>query len=268
MNQAASHITPHDPHYDPAFLAAAHLMADAAADIVRPYFRQPLDVEIKADLSPVTLADREAERAMRTIIDQHFPDHGILGEEDEDTGLESEYLWVLDPIDGTRSFIAGKPQFGTLIGLCHRGEPLLGILNQPITNERWVGYRGETTLNGKPVRTRSCSSVSEAVISTTSPHYFPLARKARFKTLRKQCREVQYGGDCYAYGLLAMGGLDLVVEADLKPYDILPLRPIIEGAGGLITGWHGKPVTLTNFEAVIAAGDARTHVEALQFLRQ
>ena len=252
----------------PQFLEIAHQLADAAAEAIRPHFRQPLHVETKTDLSPVTIADRAAEEAMRRIIDTTFPDHGILGEEDEDVGLESEYVWVLDPIDGTRSFIAGKPQFGTLIGLCHRGEPILGIMHQPITNERWVGANHETLFNGKKVMTRSCPSVKEAVISTTSPHYFPPVRKARFKALRSQCRDIQYGGDCYSYGLLAMGGLDLVVEADLKPYDIIPLRPIIEGAGGIITGWHGNPITLTNFEAAIAAGDPRTYDEALTILMQ
>ncbi len=266
MTSKNSNLPPATCHL-PLFLDVAHQLADAAADVVRPYFRQQMDVEIKSDLSPVTVADRAAEEAMRTLIDQHFPDHGILGEEEESFGTENEYVWVLDPIDGTRSFIAGKPQFGTLIALCHHGEPIFGIMNQPITNERWVGVKGEpTTFNGKPVKTRACASVADAVISTTSPHYFPPGRKERFKALRKQCKDEQYGGDCYAYGLLAMGGLDLVVEADLKPYDIIPLRPIIEGAGGFITGWHGKPITLTNFEAAIAAGDARTHAEALKTL--
>lgn len=249
------------------FLQLAHQLADAAAEVVRPFFRQQLKVDIKSDLSPVTEADRAAEEVMRTIIERTFPDHGILGEEDESFGTENDYVWVLDPIDGTRAFIAGKPQFGTLIALCHRGEPILGIMNQPITHERWVGVKGsETTFNGKPVQTRPCAHVAEAVISTTSPHYFPPDRKERFKTLRKQCKDTQYGGDCYSYGLLAMGGLDLVVEADLKPYDIIPLRPIIEGAGGRLSGWHGNPITLTNFEAALAAGDARTHAEALAIL--
>lgn len=199
------------------------------------------------------MADRAAETAIRTLIEAYYPTHGIYGEEHGQSGLGNPYVWVIDPIDGTRAFIAGKKEWGTLIALCEYGVPILGILNQPITGERWVGAKDmATTYNGQPVRTRACPSLSDAVISTT---YCAPPDDARFATLAAQCRETIPQGDCYAYGLLARGERDMVGDTALKPYDILALVPIIEGAGGRITGWDGAPITLTHYASAIARGD-------------
>jgi inositol-phosphate phosphatase/L-galactose 1-phosphate phosphatase/histidinol-phosphatase len=240
------------------FIAFAHQLADAAGAIIRPYFEAGVAVEDKPDKTPVTAADREAEAAMRALIEQHYPDHAIFGEEGGQKKTISEYTWVLDPIDGTRAFIAGRREWGTLIALCADGVPILGILDQPATGERWLGVRGEpTTLNGKPIRTRASAALAEAELSTTSANYFTPEQAARVVKLAQSCRRVVADGDCYAYGLLARGERDIVLDAGLKPYDILALVPIIEGAGGVITGWDGAPVTLTHFATAVAVGDKK-----------
>ncbi|BDA44688.1 Histidinol-phosphatase [Coccomyxa sp. Obi] len=266
-------------------VALAHRLADAAAEITTKYFRSPLEVESKSDASPVTEADRQAEEAMRVVLQEHAPTHAVFGEEGgmhagepEQDGSHSGYLWVLDPIDGTKSFITGKPVFGTLIALLKDGTPVLGVLDQPITKERWVGAAGQqTTLNGKPVRTRSCSDISVAYLYATTPHMFSGANETAFNRVRDNVRIPLYGCDCYAYGLLSAGFCDLVVEADMKPYDFLALVPIVEGAGGVMTDWEGQKlrwaVTPSHDYAlaslpgeVIAAGDAQLHQQALQLL--
>lgn len=263
------------------FIGFAHQLADAAGAAIRPYFGAHGDVEAKGDSSPVTIADRAAETAMRALIAQHFPEHGIYGEEHGCTGTERNYVWVIDPIDGTRAFIAGKKEWGTLIALCENGVPVLGILDQPVTGERWVGVEGVATFYTKPVvanagseqvtapfeltlSTRSCTALTEASISST---YCAPPDDQRYAALAKQCQEQIVAGDCYAYGLLASGKRDIVCDTALKPYDILALVPIIEGAGGVITGWDGKPVTLTHYAQVVAAGDKSLHSQALALLQ-
>lgn len=237
------------------FIAFAHLLADASGRIILPYFESELAVEAKADKTPVTKADREAEEAMRGLIEQTFPDHAIFGEETGVTKTISPYTWVLDPIDGTKAFIAGRKEWGTLIALCEDGVPILGVLNQPATGERWLGVRGQATvLNNSPIRTRACPSVSEAELSTTSVNYFTAEQAAKVVKLAQSCRRTVQDGDCYAYGLLARGERDIVLDAGLKPYDILALVPIIEGAGGKITGWDGAPITLTHYATALALG--------------
>lgn len=238
-------------------LAFAHRLADAAGAAIRPWFGEHGAVESKADASPVTVADREAETAIRALIEATYPDHGIYGEEHGQSGLDKEYVWVIDPIDGTRAFIEGKKEWGTLIALCHHGAPVLGILDQPVTGERWVGVQGQpSTLNGKPIQVRTCASLAEATISTTSKNYFTPVQAKQFVAVAEQCAEVIDGGDCYAYGMLARGERDLVVDAGLKPYDILALVPIITGAGGSITAWDGAPITLAHYSTAIAAHSA------------
>lgn len=247
------------------YIAFAHALADAAGDAIRPYFRNAGEVEAKGDNSPVTRADKAAETAIRNLISLHYPDHGIYGEEHGQTGLDKRYVWVVDPIDGTRNFIANGTQWGTLIALCDDGVPILGILDQPITSERWVGVHGQATLlNGKPIRTRACSDLAHAVISTT---YCAPPDDAQFETLAAHCAERIAGGDCYAYGMLARGERDIVCDTALKPYDILALVPIIEGAGGKITGWDGAAIDLEHFSTAIAVGDAFLHANALEILR-
>jgi inositol-phosphate phosphatase/L-galactose 1-phosphate phosphatase/histidinol-phosphatase len=243
-----------------ALLTFAHRLADAAGAAIRPHFGQPLTVDIKADASPVSVADRAAEAAMRAIIEQHYPDHGIYGEEAGEKKTANAYTWVLDPIDGTRAFIAGGKEWGTLIALCENGVPILGILDQPVTSERWVGMRGQpSTYQGTAIATRPCAALSAASISSTSRHYFTPPQAAAFVKLAEQCAEVTENGDCYAYGMLARGLRDMVVDAGLKPYDILALVPIIEGAGGKITAWDGAAVTLSHYATALASCDPALH---------
>ncbi|MFO1023952.1 MAG: inositol monophosphatase family protein [Acetobacteraceae bacterium] len=240
------------------WLAAALAAADAARDVIRPFFRTTVPADQKADQSPVTVADRNAELAIRAVLSQRCPDHGILGEE---FGLErpdARLRWVLDPIDGTRAFITGRPTFGSLIGLLDGETPLIGIIDQPVTGERWVGVRGRPTVFSSPiggqVGTRACADVGLAELSATSPEMFGAAMP-QFQRLAARTRRNYWGGDCYAYGLLALGHIDIVVERDLKPWDWAALVPVIEGAGGQMTDWSGQPLRVAGDGQVIAVGD-------------
>lgn len=250
------------------YIAFAHRLADAAGAVIRPHFEAGVAVETKDDKSPVTQADRAAEVAMRDLIEREFPDHAIFGEEAGRKKTISEFTWVLDPIDGTRAFIAGRKEWGTLIALCADGVPVLGLLDQPISGERWLGVVGAATLyQGEPVRTRPCPAFGEAELSTTSINYFTPEQATKVVPLAKACRRTVQDGDCYAYGLLARGARDVVLDAGLKPYDILALVPIVEGAGGKLTAWDGAPITLSHFATALAAGDASLHAQALAELR-
>lgn len=241
----------------PDILAFANHLADAAADAIRPHFRKAFNIDSKDDLSPVTIADRAAEAAMRRIIEAERPEDGIIGEEYGNVREGARRLWVLDPIDGTRSFIVGRPIFGTLIALIEDGVPVVGIINQPISGERWEGAQGRPTLfNGTPCRTRTCATLAQAQVATTGPEHFRPVEREQFSQLDKAARDTIYGGDCYNYGLLASGYVDLVVEAGLKLFDFAAHIPIIEGAGGRVTDWHGNPPQTANDIALIAAGDA------------
>jgi inositol-phosphate phosphatase / L-galactose 1-phosphate phosphatase / histidinol-phosphatase len=252
-----------------AEIALAHALADAAGTIVRRYFRQPIAVEQKSDATPVTAADREAEAAMRALIAARFPQDGILGEEQDGVRLDSERIWVLDPIDGTKSFIAGIPLFGTLIALVERGTPVLGVIDQPILRERWIGVAGTpSTLNGAPVRTRLCPDLGSASLYSTTPDMFRGTDQAAFQRLKGAVKTVRHGADCYAYAMLASGFVDLVVEADLKPYDYCALVPVIEGAGGSISDWRGRPLGLGSDGRVVAAGDSGLGAKARAVLAQ
>jgi myo-inositol-1(or 4)-monophosphatase len=262
---------------DEALVEFACQLADAAGAAILPSFRSQLTVENKAGplaFDPVTAADRGAEVAMRALIRERFPEHGILGEEygREDGG---ELTWVLDPIDGTRGFITGLPTWGTLIGLTASGQPLVGVMDQPFVRERFVGSPAGAELRSHTpdgawrtvrLRTRACASLDEAVLSTTSPDLFATGGdQDAFHALKQKVRLTRYGGDCYAYCMVALGGIDLVVESGLKPYDIVALIPLIERAGGVVTNWDGGPAL--DGGRVIAAGDRRVHQQALAILR-
>lgn len=250
------------------YLAFAHELADAAGVVLRRHYRARVEVDYKDDASPVTIADREAERCMRELIGTRYPDHGIGGEEFANERGDAEWTWSLDPIDGTKSFVIGRPSFGTLIGLLHNGRPVLGIIDQPILHERWAGALGTPSkLNGDPIEVRSCPELAKAVLCTTSPQVFATPQEqAAFGGLERTVRFPVYGGDCYSYGLLAMGFADLVVEADLQLYDFAALVPVIEGAGGIITDWSGEPLRSGSDGRVIAAGDPRVHAHALELI--
>jgi len=250
-----------------AYLALAADLADAAGEAIRPHFRQRIAVDDKPDRSPVTVADRAAEAAMRRLIAARFPEHGIIGEEYGPERTEAEFVWVLDPIDGTKSFISGVPLFGTLIALAHQGRPVLGIIDQPISRERWTGAAGQpTTFNGKTIRCRPCPALATATVFSTSPDMFKGADAAAHKRVAAAAKLVRYGADCYAYGLLALGFIDLVIEASLKPYDFSAMMPIVEGAGGVATDWQGKPLSLASDGRVVVAGDRHAHRDALALL--
>ncbi|HEX3971231.1 MAG TPA: histidinol-phosphatase [Stellaceae bacterium] len=250
-----------------AHLALAETLADAAGEIIRGYFRKKIGVETKSDRTPVTIADRAAEKVMRRLIEIAFPQHGIFGEEFGKQNEDADYVWVLDPIDGTKSFISGVPLFGTLIGLTYRGAPVLGVIDQPISGERWIGAAGrKASLNGKPIKTRACGRIKDATLYATAPEMFAKGNATAFQRLRQQVKLARFGADCYAYGLLASGFIDLVVEADLKPYDYCALLPVVEGAGGTMSDWGGKPLTLKSDGRVIAAGDPKLLAKARRVL--
>ena len=249
------------------YLEFAHTLADTAGRIARMYFRTPYDVAIKKDATPVTIADREIEHALRALIRERFPSHGIIGEESDAVKPDAEYAWVLDPIDGTKAFMAGRPTFGVLIALCYQRVPILGIIDQPVNGERWVGAKDRPTLlNDQPVTVRPCSSLDRAVLATTSPTLFPSIERAAFESICKKIHYPIFGGDCYDYALLATGGIDLIIESGLKPYDMMALVPIIEGAGGIITDWEGDPITLDSDGHTLASGDNVIHSQVLHIL--
>ncbi|WP_298670498.1 inositol monophosphatase family protein [uncultured Sphingomonas sp.] len=241
-------------------------LADAAGAAIRPYFRAEHGAQIKEDHSPVTLADRAAEAAMRRILDAERSGDGIVGEEYGVKQGVTGRQWVLDPIDGTRSFTVGRAIFGTLIALVEDGWPILGIIDQPVQRERWLGAAGRpTTLNGRGIRTRACAQLEGALLATTSPHCFAGEEADGFLALVAKVsgghtrQGPVYGGDCYNYGLVAAGQLDLVCEAGLALYDFAALVPVVEGAGGRMCDWHGDPLSAASIGQVLAIGDpART----------
>jgi myo-inositol-1(or 4)-monophosphatase len=242
-----------------AFLPIAEAAADLAGQVIRPLFRSALLVEAKGDASPVTEADRAAERAIRALLAERLPSHGVIGEEYGNHQADAEWVWVLDPIDGTRAFVTGRPLFGTLIGLLHRGVPVLGLIDQPVTGERWIGLAGERTrfrspLGGVP-GCRPCAALAEAELSCTSPDMFDAATAPRFAAVKAAARRTTWGGDCIAYGLVALGLVDVVVDATMKPWDWAALVPVVEGAGGRCTDWSGRPLRLEGDGTVLAVGD-------------
>jgi myo-inositol-1(or 4)-monophosphatase len=257
----------------PGLVAAAEAAADAAGAAIRPLFRSALLVEAKGDASPVTEADRGAERAMRAVLSARCPDHGVWGEEFGADRADAEWLWVLDPIDGTRAFVTGRPLFGCLVALLHRGRPVLGIIDQPVAGERWIGVAGEPTRFRSPMggaaRCRPCAGVGEAELSCTSPDMFLPGDQAGFDRLRRAARRVTWGGDCYAYGLVALGLVDIVAEATMKPWDWAALVPVVEGAGGRVTGWRGEALTLDGAAdgRVLAVGDPALLSQAVTLLQ-
>ncbi|MQX35905.1 histidinol-phosphatase [Roseospira navarrensis] len=246
----------------------AEQLADAAREATLARFRSPaLAVETKGDLSPVTAADRASEAVMRTLLATHCPDHGILGEEEGGSGLDREFVWVLDPIDGTRSFVTGSPLWGTLIALCWKGRPVLGVIDAPAAGERWIGCAGRpTTHNGQPCRTRAVAGLEQAFVFTSSPDLFTDADRPGFDALSARVAERRFSADCFAYGMLSAGWIDLVLDPGMQPYDYMALVPVVEGAGGVISDRSGAPLSMTGDGWVVAAGDAALHAQALAVL--
>ena len=252
-----------------AEIALAHRLADAARAAILPHFRSGLASERKSDASPVTLADRAAEEAMRRILTAECGRDGVHGEEFGISEGSTGRTWVLDPIDGTTGFLAGRPIFGTLIALVVEGWPVLGVIDQAVLGERWLGVTGQPTLfNGQPVRTRPCGSLSEAALATTGPHYFDHHDGDHFMVLagRTDHKRMVMGGDCYNYAMLASGHLDVVCEAGLKLHDYAALVPVVEGAGGVMCDWRGDPLHASSDGHVLALGDPARVEEVVEAL--
>lgn len=247
------------------------LLADVARKETLPRFRVGAAVTDKgaAAFDPVTEGDRRAEAAIRALIEERFPEHGFLGEEHGSFGLDRDYVWVVDPIDGTRAFISGVPVWGTLIGLYRHGKAVMGLVDQPFTGERYFADGTTSSYCGpegsRALSTRACERLSDAILFTTSPHMFTQGRKERYAAVEEKVRLFRYGCDCYAYALLAAGHIDLVIEADLKPYDVGGLIPVIEQAGGIITTWQGGPAEKGG--DIIAAGSRAVYEEAMALLK-
>ncbi len=245
-------------------------LATLSGQAILPFFRTAMAPENKggASFDPVTEADRAAEAVMRQLIKRTFPGHGIVGEEFGSEGEDADCVWVLDPIDGTRAFIAGLPTWGTLIGLMRGGRPAYGMMHQPFTGERFFGDGGGSFYRGpggeRRLRARRCATLAEATVATTSPRLFTDEQRARYERVESGTRLARYGTDCYAYCMVAAGHVDLVIEAGLQPYDIVALVPIIEGAGGVVTAWDGG--SPASGGAIVAAGDKRLHQAALELL--
>jgi myo-inositol-1(or 4)-monophosphatase len=253
------------------FASFVESLATHSGDAILPFFRtslSALDKSTNGAFDPVTEADRAAEVAMRRLINAQFPSHGIVGEEFGAERRDAEYVWVLDPIDGTRAFICGLPMWGTLIGLTRHGRPVYGMMNQPFSRERFSGdgqaSRYEGPAGPRVLRVRDCGSLSQAVLATTHPGAMAPPERQRFERVEAQAKMSRYGGDCYAYAMLAAGHIDLVVESGLKPYDIVAIIPIVEGAGGIVTNWAGGDAS--GGGSIIAAGSRHVYEEALAVL--
>jgi len=259
---------------DPATIAFAHRLADAAGEVIRPYFRQRIDIADKgaakgAVFDPVTEADKGAERAIRAIIERERPADGILGEEYGEKAGTSGLRWVLDPVDGTRAFINGRHEWGSLIALEENGRAVLGIIDQPVLGERFIGVNKRASLFVRGIETdlrvRACASLDDAILCMTHPYaYFGKDERAAFRRVSSAVKMSRFGGDCYIFGLLAMGFADLIVESSFHRWDVAALIPVVEGAGGIITDWRGGDCS--GGGQCIASGDKRVHDAALKLL--
>ena len=250
------------------FLEFAETLADASREMLLAAAKLIPEVELKADASFVTSSDKAVEAKLREMIADAFPDHGILGEEFESTNVDAEFVWVLDPIDGTAPFIAGIPVYGTLIGLAWMGKPFIGVMDHPATADRWIGVAHLfAKRNGQAVRVKSCASLDQAFVTCSNPDFMTEGEHARFTTLRKLVPYVQYGGSCFSYGTLASGRTDLAVDSGLEPFDVYASAAIIQGAGGYMTDWDGRDISLDWKGKVVAAGDRDCLDAAINILR-
>ncbi len=248
------------------FLAAsADTMLDASGNLIREIGRQPFETMIKSDGSPVTDVDQAVEDCIREIILKNHPDHGIIGEERGETNADRELVWAIDPIDGTLPFLAGFPVFGTLLALLRNGEPVLGVIDMPMTNERWIGWQGApTTHNGEEISTRPCSELSNALMSTSNPDFYSDKDRPYLERLQAETKLSVYGGSCMAYAQLATGRIDIGFDVNFDIHDYLALVPVIEGAGGTISDWQGNRLTRTSGDRFVACGDKRLHEQAIE----
>ena len=243
------------------FINFVRKLAAESAEVIKPYFAAfDLKVELKEDETPVTAADRGAEEVMRHLIRKEFPDHGIIGEEFGSENEAAEFVWVLDPIDGTKSFTSGCPLFGTLICLLHEGQPVLGVINQPILEQLCIGDNNQTTVNGHPVHVPETDTLSEAILLTTDILSIgKYQNQAGFDNLLHKTKMFRTWGDCYGYLLLASGGADIMLDPIVNPWDVLPVIPVVRGAGGVVTAWDGSDVVQGD-SCVAATPNLHPHV--------
>ncbi|MBL8699603.1 MAG: inositol monophosphatase family protein [Alphaproteobacteria bacterium] len=256
------------PAVSQEFIEFAHRLADEAGKILLPASASRPGIELKPDRSYVTAIDKKIEAHLRTLIADRYPAHGIHGEEHGDERLDSDHVWVLDPIDGTAPFIAGMPVFGTLISLLRDGVPILGIIDHPVTRDRWFGAVGHaTTRNGQACRTRACPSLADAIMTTSNPDFYPVHERPAYEALRERTQWRIYGGSCFSYGLMASGRTDVAIDTGFSIHDYAPYKPILEGAGGVVTDWEGRPITFETGHRILSAGDPARHRDALAVVR-
>ncbi len=257
-----------DDSYLKEFISFANILADKSSEIIMQFFRHQLNIEIKKDNTPVTIADKNSEEKIRELIKQTYPSHGIVGEEYESINLDSEFTWVIDPIDGTRSFIAGHKDFGTLIALLKNKKPILGIINCPAHQERWIGIQNQpTTLNGNVVTTSNIQKIKDGYAFTSGLYFEDDEFKKAFDKIIQRAKYYRFGGDCYMYGMLASGLIDVVIEDTLKIYDYMALIPVIEGAGGVVSDKNNRPITLESDGSVVATANITLHKEVAEILK-
>ena len=245
-------------------ISFANHLADESAKIIKQYFRKSFKVENKEDESPVTVADKKTELKIRELIENKYPNHGILGEEFEKKDTKSEYLWVIDPIDGTRSFVAGHKDFGTLIALLHNNKPIIGIINCPMHEERWVGIENKkTTLNGSEIFTSNINALDQSYVCTSGLYFNNDHFRKGFNKIIEQSNYHRFGGDCYMYGMLASGLIEVVIEDTLKVHDYMALIPVIEGSGGKISDKYGNPIDLNSEGSVVVSANEKLHKQLI-----
>ena len=252
----------------PEFVQFASSVADAARRPSLRYFRAGPELHIKADGSPVTVADRETERLIRDRLSRRYPRHGVMGEEHGWTRSGQPYTWVVDPIDGTKSYLAGAPTFGMLLALLYEGAPVLGIIDIPALDERWCGAAGQaTSMNGRPVKTGSCTAVEHAVLTIISPDKLEGDEGPAVEALSRMARVRRYSSDGYSHALLASGYVDMVVAVGQQPFDYIAVVPVVQGAGGCVSDWAGEPLGLDSNGRVLVTATPQLHREALDVLR-
>ena len=249
------------------YLNFANLLADESEKIIFNYFRKKIDIKNKEDNSPVTIADQKVELRIRELINSKFPSHGILGEEYESFKIDSEFVWVIDPIDGTRSFIAGHKDFGTLIALLYKNKPVIGIINCPAHKERWIGIENQqTTLNNKLISTSSTKKIEESYLFTSGIYFDEPILRNGFEKIKNKSRYYRLGGDCYMYGMLASGLIDVVIEDTLKPHDYMALINVIEGAGGKVSDKFGNDININSDGSLVASCNKSIHKDLISII--
>ena len=251
------------------YLSFANKLADEASTISMEYFRTSLDIENKSDETPVTIADKNTELKLRSLIEKEYPNHGILGEEFDSINPDAEFIWVIDPIDGTKSYVAGHKDFGNLISLTQNKKPIIGIINCPAHEERWVGAKNQnSTLNKQPTRTSSVTKIEDAYFFSSGLYFDEPHLRNAVDKIKHKVKYYRYGGDCYMYGMVASGLIDFVIEDSLKVHDYMALVNVIEGSGGKVTDKFGNEITTDSRGSCIASANEKLHSELISLINE